>query len=313
MILLPVLAHGQQNLVPNGDFESYSNCGLDNIYFISNASPWHSPTTGSPDYFNACCPPHPTGDAYFGVPDNTIGFQDARSGDGYAGFFAYSLGEPNLREYIQVELIHPLVYGIRYEVCFHVSLVDHVWYAINTLGAHISDMAITRNDILRFEEIPQIINPSENSLANKTEWVAVCDTFIGRTNNERFITIGNFHDDTESGTMFIDSGATPAHSKSYYYIDDVSVIALDSIPSSLGEAEALEFNVFPNPATGMVQVQGQRLAGARLLDMAGRCLVAERIISTTHTMHLHGIPPGLYLIEVTDAVGIKAVQKLLKQ
>jgi hypothetical protein len=249
-----------------------------------------------------------------GVPENIVGFQNARSGDGYVGFFALSLSQMNMREYLQVELTESLVYSIRYEVCFYVSLADKMRYAVNTLGAHMSDTAISRNDILRFEEIPQILNAPENPLTTRTDWVAICDTFTSRTGNERFLTIGNFHDDTESGLMFIDSVTDGLQYKSYYYIDDVSVIALDSIPDGVEEYGGLRFSVFPNPATEILHISSKhRLEHVRLLDNSGRAILTEKVTSQRHDVHLHGIPPGLYLLDVTDMDGRRAMQKVVVQ
>jgi hypothetical protein len=312
-VSLSMVVHGQGNLIPNDDFETFSAC--ESPFRIWRATPWI--TSGpicSPDYFNECVPTNSVGQFTWGVPENLKGHQNALSGAAYGGFFAYSFNSNSGREFVQVELTEPIVAGVRYEVVFHVSLADEYLYAVSTLGAHFSDTQIVRYEysIADLGLVPQVNSAAGMVFDDKENWTEVRDTFDSRYGGERFITIGNFNLDTESGVVYVGNG-NHNFNHAYYYIDDVSVIALDSIPSSLGEAEALEFNVFPNPATGMVQVQGQRLAGARLLDMAGRCLVAERIISTTHTMHLHGIPPGLYLIEVTDAVGIKAVQKLLKQ
>ena len=45
-----------QNLVPNGNLETYSDCP-NNQSELQNAIPWVNPTVSSPDYFNACAPP----------------------------------------------------------------------------------------------------------------------------------------------------------------------------------------------------------------------------------------------------------------
>ena len=40
-----------QNLVPNPSFEDYTSCPT-SVAQITLATPWVTPTTGSPDYFN---------------------------------------------------------------------------------------------------------------------------------------------------------------------------------------------------------------------------------------------------------------------
>ncbi len=241
-----------------------------------------------------------------GIPENIVGFQNARSGDGYVGFFALSLSQMNMREYLQVELTESLVYAIRYEVCFYVSLADKMRYAVNTLSAHLSDTAISRNDILRFEEIPQILNAPENPLTSRTDWVAICDTFTSRTGNERFLTIGNFHDDTESGLMLIDSVTDGLQYKSYYYIDDVSVVALDSVPNSI-EDQAEDngrFSVYPNPNNGRMTLQHNLQFGSEgtvsLYSIVGERVYEMRLQSSGSAVQLQldGLSTGLYLLRV---------------
>ncbi len=114
----------------------------------------------------------------------------------------------------------------------------------------------------------------------------------------------------------MDSGATLGHVQSYYYIDDVSVIALDSIPNSIAEPVtelALTLTVWPNPATSLLHIRsGMPLARLRLLDLSGRAVHAQEAHGTTHTIPLHTLPAGLYLLEAEDATGRKAVQRVVK-
>jgi hypothetical protein len=51
----------------------------------------------------------------------------------------------------------------------------------------------------------------------------------------------------------------------------------------------------------------------RLLDMRGRSLLVEHIATDRQTVGLNGIPAGVYLLEVTDQEGRRAVQKVLLQ
>src|SRR4030095_12505204 len=69
-----------QNLVPNHDFEIYTNCPTN---FGQGGSlpctPWQNGSLGTSDYFNECS----TGNV--DVPNNWFGHQDALSGVGYTG------------------------------------------------------------------------------------------------------------------------------------------------------------------------------------------------------------------------------------
>ena len=72
-----------QNLVLNGSFEQFSGCPdwmsqFDSVLF------WMNPSTGSPDYYNACDTGH------VNVPNSLYGFQQAHSGVARAGLYVYS-------------------------------------------------------------------------------------------------------------------------------------------------------------------------------------------------------------------------------
>jgi len=249
-----------------------------------------------------------------GIPENIVGFQHAHSDDGYAGIFCYVDYQVNGREYIQAQLTECLVGGIDYEVSFHASLADKFMYAISSLGAYLSDTAFISSESPWLEAVPQVVNPAEVILNDKEGWTRISGVYNSRDGGECFITIGNFNTDEESSLTFVDSGATPAYNKSYYYIDDVSVVALDSIPDNIAEQEQLSFNAWPNPATTELHIRsGQPLAQLRLLDISGRAVLSENMVTDRHTLQLSGIPPGLYLLEATDTEGLRAVKKVVVQ
>jgi hypothetical protein len=311
LVALPLLCKGQGNLVPNGSFEIHSDCT--GPFRIWLAPPWlGSGPICSPDYFNECAV------AYYCVPQNNSGFQYAQSGVAYGGFFAYSTNSNSGREFVQVELTEPIVAGVRYEVVFHVSLADSFLYAVSTLGAHFSTNQIVRNDysIVGLGLVSQVNSEEGMVFDDKENWVEVRDTFNSRDGGERFITIGNFNLDAESGVVFVGNGDHD-FTHAYYYIDDVSVIALDSIPNSIAEPAtepALTLTAWPNPATLLLHIRsGLPLARLRLLDLSGRAVHAQEAHGTTHTIPLHTLPAGLYLLEAEDTTGHKAVQRVVVQ
>src|SRR5687767_7964555 len=88
-----------QNLVPNPSFETFSSCPV-TYSQMSLAVPWTDPTNSSSDFFNSC-----SAGPHVSIPNNFdtyAGFQYARTGDGYAGLYAYATFQ---REYIQVQLL----------------------------------------------------------------------------------------------------------------------------------------------------------------------------------------------------------------
>src|SRR5262245_33534762 len=108
-----------QNLVPNPSFEDYITCPtVINQDDPIECLPWFPPTEGSTDYFNACATPGPCG-----VPQNQFGFQEARTGVGYAMIGTWSINHP-VREYLTVELTEPLMPFTAYQITWYISKVD---------------------------------------------------------------------------------------------------------------------------------------------------------------------------------------------
>jgi hypothetical protein len=316
LVLLPVVLRGQENLVPNGDFESHSDFPGSGPYLVPIANPWF--TTGvvcSPDYFSIDCPPlvfPPDTLLTCGVPANDRGFQSARSGTGYAGFFAYSRFQTNGREFVQIELVSPIVQSVKYRLSFYVSLADDYLYAVRTLGAFFSDSIVTRESyqISGLNIVPQIVNSSPLPLDNKNDWVEVTDTFSSRYGGERFLVIGNFMLDNESDTVFVGTGILR---HAYYYLDDVSVVALDSVPSGVGEEERLAFSMYPNPATDAISftlgTASIAVREVRVWDAVGREVLYEG--SMQQRVNISHLPQGLYMVQLTATNGHSAVQPLV--
>lgn len=212
-----------QQLVPNGDFESYTLCP-DYVSQIDRASGWSRPTAGTSDYFNGCL-----GVPFsMSVPDNQFGVQAANSGDGYVGFYAfYAVDEPEVpgyldREYVTHALSTPLVPGETYSVSFRCSLADASKYAVNDLGLLLSTYVPYRPDNQAIAVVPQVRNTALTWLADKDGWTRIGACFIADSAYSH-LTIGNFNDGAT--TNFLEVGTQyPLTWFSYYYVDDASVI-----------------------------------------------------------------------------------------
>ncbi|MCB9185312.1 MAG: T9SS type A sorting domain-containing protein [Flavobacteriales bacterium] len=330
-LLLAADVCGQQNLVPNSSFEDVSGCPLQS--YITDAPPWEGTGGGtSPDLFNECFPPLiVTTDTLLvnGVPENKAGTQPAHSGDGYAGIYVGNdtvLSFPdNVREYLQVQLLQPLRSRIRYEVSFYVSLADKFWYGLGTLGAYFSEERVERNDYFVFDVEPSIESPPDIVYTDKENWVEVRDTFVSRTGGgEQWLLIGNFRTDTESQLTFVDSGAGINYYKSYYYIDDVSVVALDSVPSGISPPAPQRgvLEVWPNPARDVLRfkVRGsawqQGSLGVRVVDAVGREILRQGSPpgkEGSGEVDISPLPKGIYFLELTDGEGKRAMRRFVKQ
>ncbi|MBA3664019.1 MAG: T9SS type A sorting domain-containing protein [Bacteroidetes bacterium] len=218
-----------QNLVPNPSFETYSSCPT-SMGQINYATSWINPTVGgSPDYFNAC-----SSSSYVSVPSQSFGsfssFQYAYSGNAYAAIVAYGSTISNEREYLQTTLTSTLSSGKCYYVSFYVNQVDYSGLACNNIGAYFSPNPINNPNpapsyILNY---PAQIKKFNNPIIKDTaKWVLVSGIYQAN-GNELYITIGNFNTDNTTDSLTYNFSALDCI-ESYYYIDNISVIPVDSI------------------------------------------------------------------------------------
>lgn len=216
------IAVSSQNLVLNPNFEKAKRCTASVGDFGSNVLFWSSPTYGTPDLFNSCSKTET------GIPFNYNGFQNAFSGNKYAGFYLYT--HDNYREYIQGELIDTLEAGEKYTISFYVSLAENSDFAIKDIGFL---MSAEQLKIPVFTEISKkVLNKigvadysiynfdSSELYDNKKEWVKLKTDFLA-TGYEKFFTIGNFKKNRKTSKKLV--SANKKFNMSYYYIDLVNI------------------------------------------------------------------------------------------
>ncbi len=232
-------------LVQNGSFEDYVACPpTPALLGQSTLCQWFNPSVApvgiaTPDsYLNdpACLPPT--------VPNNPAGCQWGHSlvnppGNGYAGIHAFippgsafGVG-PDYREYIEQQLIAPMVANTTYTISFWVSLAEISSFACDGLGALITAAPVVQPGRTVINQMPQIraltiVNPGFG------DWVQISGNYKA-TGGERFITIGNFNADNGTQrtpvqfnycTVLITLNLQVAQT-AYYFIDDVSVMPFD--------------------------------------------------------------------------------------
>ncbi|MBO6879382.1 OmpA family protein [Winogradskyella sp.] len=208
-----------QNLVLNPSFEDFYDCPKGISFFHNNVKHWTIPNNGTTDYFNSCS--KKTGFKNF------VGFQKARTGNGYAGIHMYY--RKNYREYIQGTLKQSLKRGKKYKVTFYLSLADSSKYALKELGfmttsqeynAFQSKININAKAIA--QRVPNLkYHPIIKSqyLDNENEWMKISFTYTA-DGFEKYFSIGNFNSNAQT-----EKRKLPAKPDmlSYYYIDDVSI------------------------------------------------------------------------------------------
>jgi len=218
----------QYNLVPNYSFEEYTNCPSGATYYEAlNTKPdfWYKPDKRNAAYFNSCA----AESTYASVPNNGLNggfsFQYARTGVAYVSMFYWN--NNNQRNYFQVKLTDSLQQGkCYYAECF-VSLGNSQRFACNNHSMLFTNNPVYADTIAGLAIIPA--NPQIQStqvIADTLNWVKVSGVFTAQ-GSEQYLTLGNFKYDNQ--TTYQQFQVNFSSNGAIYYVDDVSVIPLDSI------------------------------------------------------------------------------------
>ena len=79
-----------------------------------------------------------------------------------------------------------------------------------------------------------------------------------------------------------------------------------------GSAASAQFTLYPNPAHGLVAIEGPAFATARVFDALGRLRqVQPAAPSGPRTLPLDGLAPGVYLVQLTLPDGAVATRRLV--
>lgn len=206
-----------RNIVPNPGFEVFNEAPLGWYFkgedFTRLMKYWSSPTGASPDAYGpkVRVPPNWT--------EKGFGQQKPHGGNAMVGITMFNCldGKPHCREYIQTQLLEPLVVGQTYQVeCWVAQLPNSI--AIDNIGFHFAQSKYEEAEDKLLKLSPQFkINEILELPPGK--WQKLSGTIKATTEAEVLI-IGNFFPDEETSIRRIRDESYPY---AYYYIDDVSV------------------------------------------------------------------------------------------
>ncbi len=304
-----------QNLVPNYSFEIKDSCPFFSSGQLNLATPWLTPTDGSPDYFNAC-----SGPFWNGVPTNDFGNQSAKDGISYAGLVVYfhapsDTTHYNAREYIQAKLTDTLHAGKCYHLTFFVSIAEkYDFYKITNFGAYFSNTAISNASccapILNYT--PQINYVDLAGIGDTIGWYKVEGTFLA-DGGEQYITLGNFNNDINTTAIVIDPSA-PNPNFAYYYIDSISLIQV-ICPIEIGINENLTptFHLFPNPVNENLNIQldNFELTTITIYNALGANVLTKTLKRKSTDIDISFLDNGVYIVSVINGKGATR-QKIIK-
>lgn len=301
-----------QNLVPNGNFEEYSECP-DYLVQVERCVGWDR-AAYTPDYFNACDTQAVVGNSsWVGVPYNFVGYQSASNGNGYMGMITYldSSYAPDpelLHEHIGAYLTEPLIPGATVYLSFRASATygngfnDRPKYVSSRLGVRFRNGPM---DLFN----PEVTDNSaalslEDVLLDSSGWVLVRGSYVPDSAYD-YIVVGNFFDRFHCQPVLVNPDGNTG--VAYAYVDDLCVSYDSTAYLNTGFDEPnVRFGlpVYPNPCStdcrvivsGLFKSEGH----VTLYGADGRDVLRRHLISGMADVYLStkDLQNGVYWIRL---------------
>lgn len=216
LLLCISLTLHSQNLVPNGDFEQYHQLPNQQGQ-LENCKHWINPSYSTPDYFHSDASPS----SGFQLPNTNFAKVEPYSGSGIVGLFSV-VGD--LREYISVQLVKPLIKGKVYTLTFaHTNGTDDYFASCgsNRFGVYFSKSIPNQQSLFPILVTPQLEVPH---FCWDTVWVKENFTFVA-DDNYSTLTFGNFYTGDQTITIEMAPAVTQGQGYAYFFLDKVELIA----------------------------------------------------------------------------------------
>lgn len=293
-----------QNLIADWSAEDVYQCPNSLGFVELFLNDWTS-LRGSPDYFHSCCE----------LPqlcwNNSLGYQQPQTGEGYMGAVTYFGNLPGTREYLGVQLLEPLEIGESYFISFHASMAySYLPIGASKMGSNNLGFLLMTSNYLDSEEqgvTPNFSHYRMDTLhTDTTNWVEV-STVLVADSAYSLIAFGNFYDDenTEAVAPFNEK---PIYGYAYYYFDDFCVSkdanSCDEV-LSVKERDKPLINVYPNPTQGNVHFQSSSPVNRLLvMDLSGRVVKqTDQLLQFEGVLNLTDYPSGMYFIQFQTEAG----------
>lgn len=237
LLIVPYL--NSQNLISNPSFEDIDSCygqpagiGFD-VFEWSGCTGWSNPIGASSDLW---CENPLVGNLT--PPQMYISYQYPRSGQNMAGIIINDGIMFNYREYIQNELLQPLINNVVYDIKFYVSgnVQDCM---VNQFGVKFLNAKLTDISLLWLTDIvPDVTSDPSQIEYDTLTWQKVKMQYKAN-GSEKYVIIGNFQDSLNmTYTLPCDTSfwGNLTLAGGYYLIDDVSItlnLDLPDLPNVL--------------------------------------------------------------------------------
>ena len=315
--------HAQSNIILNGSFEGVNGCpwvnNAINEGFVFNIS---NPNSFTPDYFNTCYTMLGIPYLVQGMPSNNRGYQFSKTGNAYIGI---GLWQENsiVSEYVQLRIKDSLKPNHHYAFECYLSRAEKFRYAVSNFGAFFSadSVSMPAADILPF--VPQINNPTGNYFTDTLNWMPFTGTYLAQ-GGEKYLILGNFNAASENiDTLYqyyiLNSAngyqqGTSCFNWAYYYIDDVSLIDLDSTLSVKENEAMVQVELFPNPASSVLNIKlNAPYQQYSISDIKGNTLLKNSINKQEKLqIDISTLPSGFYVICFINKQGYITREKFVK-
>lgn len=209
-----------QNLVLNGSFENLTEREFYNRQREKFPENWHIPTRRStPDFYKSFVEKT--------FKTKRANAEKVKPQDGKI-FLGLHLSYGDLSEFIQAELSEELENGLTYCFNLFVRPSKNSKYLIDSFGVLFTNSQIQFHNSDRSSFDIHLSNTKNRLIGNTEEWTSLCGLYKAK-GGERFITIGNFNDNSKAvyETTNFDFSKRILHldknSSAYYLFDNVSL------------------------------------------------------------------------------------------
>lgn len=270
-------ANAQQNHVPNGNFEDYTQCPT-SWGWITRCTGW-SDYSPSSDYYNCT----------HMAPNRT-----AHSGNGYAGSSPmYSTPSQGLSERIQRPII-PLIPGMKYEVSMSVRIAQNTRYATNNLGVFFYNAGYPTG-----VPTPQVTFLQYGIIRDSSNWKRIVSTFTADSAYSNIVIGGFYNSNTFAMDTFSNNGATYA----YYIYDSVVVKQLDSFYVSVSDSIFCVADTIQANYNTSKKYNSNNIFTAQLSDKSGS--FSSPINLGTRTSDTSGVINCIIPSNIANGIGYK--------
>ncbi|MEN9700142.1 MAG: hypothetical protein RLZZ301_1340 [Bacteroidota bacterium] len=295
-----------QNLLANGDFETYSSLPTNVMQsaFCTGWSDCNQGGGGSPDYF------HTNGSGLVQLPNSFYATIQPHGGNAIMGIIAYHGVSTDFREYISHPLSTPLVVGATYQLTYWISNGhyngNYGGSACNNIGVAFTSVEPQQSGTLPLSTlVPQFV---ESNLVYDTSWTQLSYTF-NADSAYQFITIGNFQNNANTLVQNIENHPIEL---AYYFMDDITLQRIDGnegLEESIAAKNPLQFN----PESMQIHLKTPTNTSSNLIvwNAIGGVVLAEEVDQTAD-FDLSTWMNGLYYYQLNTASGSVYTGKILR-